>query len=129
MKLKKIIWILVVCVVLLFAFSFIGKYLIGGMIWEHKLQGTYTVYTVVEEQGVKENDSEGDSEFNNYLYKTTGVTEEGKEMQLEFYGTNGEEIKAGTYLKIAYDDDRGVVTWSFIDANDVPSALKEKLDK
>ena len=90
---------------------------------KNNLQGTYIVYTQITQQGSQKR---GNSTTDD-LYQSKGVSENGDILNLEFYGNNDRKIKTGTYLELAYDDDRGVVAWSEIDEDEIPSSLKNIL--
>lgn len=124
---KKIGIFTLVSIIIIIIFAILFKPLIGDMIRTYRLKNTYIVFTRVNEKGVRDNDN-SESEFNNYLYKSKGVTKDTKKVDLQYYGMDGKEFKIGTYLEIAYDDDRGVISWKIIEKKDIPVNIQPLLE-
>lgn len=125
MKLEKILPVLLLLILTGLALT-VSKAMIGDWIWDTKLKDTYTVYTRVVDEGIRKSPSQENAD-SDYRYQCNGITEKGEKIRLDFYGTDGEAIRQGTYLKIAYDDTRGVVSWDAISEKEIPEDLIQKI--
>lgn len=120
---KKWIMILGLTLVIIVGGFIIFQNTIRKSILDYKYKDSYCLYTKITDKGK----SEGNDEFKNYLYNTVGYDEKGNELKLSFYGIDGEELKPGTYLKVYYSDERGVISWESIDKMEIPKKIGDKL--
>lgn len=123
---KKMIIILGLVLVIAVGGFIIFQNTIRKTILDYKYKDSYCLYTKITGKGTRT--SEGNDEFNNYLYDTIGYDEKGNELKLSFYGMDGKELKIGTYLKVYYSDDREVISWKSIDKKEIPKKIVEKLE-
>jgi len=117
---KKFIIGLVVLIVLVF----------GGLkIFEVTNYGGTAYYTQIVNDGKKlnEKDDNGNA-FIDYQYNQKGYDESGNGIQLEFNGNKTRPLKRNAYLKLTYNDKKGVTSWEAVAKSDVPKAALEKLN-
>lgn len=126
-KMKKITMIAVISIIILFVALILVKPFIGDMIRAYKYRGAETMYTIIKNQGTKENTSDSEGGYQEYIYNTTGIKSDGTTLNLTFYGREGRAIPKGTFLKIDYSEERGVISWTIIDKSDVPKNLLSRL--
>ena len=115
---KKVLIGLVVLVVLVF----------GGLkIFEITNYGGTTYYTKITNTGqrVTNRDNEG-NKHTIYAYDLPGFDERGGLQQLKFNANRDRPLRKNAFLKVTYNDKKGVTSWESISRSQVPKAALAK---
>ena len=126
---KKNLNILAVIIIIVIAIVVFAKPLMLNVIKTSKYKNAETIYTRIENKGIKEKELTTQSESSDYLYSVNGIKSDGSIINLSFYGMDGKQIHVGSYLKLAYSDARGVISWEYVKRKDIPSDILNKIDK
>ncbi|UYN57870.1 YxeA family protein [Lacticaseibacillus chiayiensis] len=92
--------------------------------YQHFSYGGPSYYTRITETGKASNDSEGNKQ---YAYQLTGYDEKGQAKQLKFKVFRDRPLKMNAYLKMTYNEKRGITRWQGVPSKDVPKAARDKL--
>lgn len=117
---KKVLIGLVVLVVLVF----------GGLkIFEITNYGGTTYYTKITNTGqrVTDRDNAGNKHIS-YAYDLSGFDERGGLQQLKFNANRDRPLRKNAFLKVTYNDKKGVTSWESIPRSQVPKAALAKLE-
>ena len=117
---KKVLIGLVVLIVLVF----------GGLkIFEITNYGGTTYYTKITNTGqrVTDRDDEG-NKYIIYAYDLPGYDEKGGLQQLKFNANQDRPLRKNAYLKVTYNDKKGVTSWESVPRSEVPKAALSKLE-
>lgn len=118
---KKFIIGLVVLFVLVF----------GGLkIYEITNYGGTIYYTQIKNTGTKETrkDDSG-ADFTDYRYDQNAYDENGAVRKIEFYGNKSRPLKMRAYLKMTYNEKKGVTRWEAVNKSTVPKKALDKLNE
>lgn len=117
---RKLLIGLVVLVVLVF----------GGLkLFEITNYGGATYYTKVTTDGKKivDKDDQG-NKYTDYEYQLTGFDENGRAWALTFNGNKATPLKKNAYLKLTYNEKKGVTSWEAVSSVDVPKKALTELN-
>ncbi|MFK4899223.1 YxeA family protein [Lactococcus petauri] len=100
--------------------------LIGGTYTWYRIQTAGEIYYVqIKEDGQKKIERFNNGEqFENYYYNLTGYNDKGEAKKLNY--TAGHNLKHGAFLKITYNNKRGVINWEEIQKKDIPQNVLDK---
>ncbi|MEA0973136.1 YxeA family protein [Lacticaseibacillus paracasei] len=117
---KKVLIGLVVLIVLVF----------GGLkIFEITNYGGTTYYTKITNAGQQATDHDQDgNKYTIYAYDLPSYDEKGSLQQLKFNANQDRPLKMNAYLKVIYNDKKGVTDWQRVPRAEVPKAALAKLD-
>lgn len=98
----------------------------GGYAWYNTAYGGDSYYVHIQEDGVakKEKDDSG-QEFTRYYYTLTDYDEKGASKELEFTGSHN--LRQDAYLKVIYNDKKGVTSWEEVQKSDIPQKVLSKI--
>ncbi|MCI1986472.1 MAG: YxeA family protein [Lactobacillus sp.] len=116
---KRFLIGLVVLVVLIF----------GGLkLYEITNYGGTTYYTQITTNGTKiaPHDDKGNV-YVDYRYEQKGYDENGRVQALTFNANKSRPLRRQAYLKLTYNDKKGVTSWEAVSASDVPKKALAKL--
>lgn len=89
--------------------------------------GGTTYYTQVTTNGEKitQKDTNGNAHVD-YQYELPGFDENGQKQVLTFNANKNRPLRKNAYLKVTYNDKKGVTSWEAVTTSDVPApALKQ----
>jgi len=117
--LKKLLLGVVLFVVLAF----------GGLkITEKIVQGGDDYYVEVTNKGNKKEEKDGNGKVVlSYDYALEGFDKTGKEKEMKFTAYKNRPLIQGAYLKVTWNQKRGVTSYEQVKESDVPAKAKEKL--
>lgn len=116
---KKLLIGLVLTVVLIF----------GGLkIAETVVMGGTDYYVQITDDGTKtiEQDDSGNS-MTKYKYQLTGYDKEGNAKVLDFSAFKDRPLKRDAYLKLTWNQKKGVTSYEEVQKNDLPQKAEKKL--
>ena len=98
----------------------------GGYTWYHTAYGGDSYYVHIQEDGIakKEKDDSG-QEFTRYYYTLTGYYEKGEAKEMEFTGSHN--LRHDAYLRLVYNDKKGVTSWEEVQKQDIPQKVQNKI--
>ncbi|MFD1483672.1 YxeA family protein [Lacticaseibacillus baoqingensis] len=90
--------------------------------------GGTTYYTKITTTGTKiaPHDANGNVHLD-YRYEQTGYDENGRAQSLTFNANKARPLRQQAYLKLTYNDKKGVTSWEAVSATDVPKKALTKL--
>ncbi|MFD1429476.1 MULTISPECIES: YxeA family protein [Lacticaseibacillus] len=118
---KKFLIGLVVLVVLVF----------GGLkLYSVTNYGGTSYYTQITTDGKKitQKDDNG-ATYTDYEYTLVGYDENGAPRTLNFNANKARPLKKNAYLKLVYNEKKGVTSWEAVDDVDVPKQAMTKLEQ
>lgn len=101
----------------------------GGLkITEKIVQGGDDYYVEVTNKGNKkeERDDSGRTVLS-YDYDLAGFDKAGKEKEMKFTAYKDRPLIQGAYLKVTWNQNRGVTSYEQVKESDIPEKAKEKL--
>lgn len=106
---------------------------VGGFMLYKSYSGS-DLYTVVAKEGTKENVSTRDGGgYVDYKNNLKAYDADGNEKDVEFYGAGGDRqdrpLKVGAFLKLSYNDGKGVLSWEEISKDNIPEKALAQLEK
>lgn len=113
-------WLIGLCMIVLLAF---GGYKLVQLVYFND----ENYYVQVTTDGKKETFSESGAALVGYHYSLTGYSDKGMAKKLSFSTVEEHPLRKLAYLKINYNDKKGVTSYQEIKAKDLPSKAKEKL--
>ncbi|MFD1393271.1 YxeA family protein [Lacticaseibacillus jixianensis] len=115
---------LLIAVVVLVALAFGGMKLI-----EVTAYGGATYYTKVTTDGARitQHDRQGHT-YVDYRYRLTGYDEQGQGRALTFNANKARPLTMGAYLKLTYNQKKGVTRWAAVDQAAVPQKARTQLN-
>lgn len=118
---KKLAIVLGVLAVLLF----------GGMTVAQKvIMGGESYYVQVTNEGQREETKDDNgSTMVEYKYTLPGYDEDGKQKDLEFSAFKDRPLRTEAYLKITWNEKKGVTSWEEVKKTDVPKKAMKQLEK
>lgn len=98
----------------------------GGYACYHTAYGGDSYYVHIQEDGVakKEKDDSG-QEFTRYYYTLTGYDEKGEAKEMNFTGDHN--LRHDAYLRLVYNDKKGVTSWEEVQKQDIPQKALNKI--
>ena len=117
---KFILTILTVAVVLVGGFVIAEKWVKGG--------AKYYVQITDKGERVEEKTASGGL-FVNYRYHVNGYDEKGKTKELTFDSVEARPLKLQAYLKVTWNQKKGVTGWEEVKKDQVPQKALSKLEK
>ncbi len=91
--------------------------------------GGTTYYTKITNAGQQATDHDQDgNKYTIYAYDLPGYDEKGSLQQLKFNANQDRPLKMNAYLKVIYNDKKGVTDWQRVPRAEVPKAALAKLD-
>lgn len=118
---KKLLIGLVLTVVLIF----------GGLkIADTVVMGGTDYYVQITNDGTKnlEQDNSGNT-ITRYSYQLTGFDKEGNQKVLDFSAFKDRPLKRDAYLKLTWNQKKGVTSYEEVQKNDLPQKAAAKLNK
>ncbi|WEV44841.1 YxeA family protein [Streptococcaceae bacterium ESL0687] len=113
---KKFIASLVVVFALIFA---------GGYAWYQASYGGQTYYVQVQGEGERKTDTDSQGKvYGSYEYTLEGKDKSGNSKSLTFENGQDKPMKQNAWLKVTYNKDKGVTSWTEVSLNDVPEKAK-----
>lgn len=102
--------------------------IIGGIYYFKNYTGQelYTKIGTVNEE-LKLKDDKGKSVLD-YRYKLKAANKKGEITTIEFTGSIGRPLREGAYLKVKYNNKKGVLSWEEIDESAVPEKALTKIE-
>jgi len=118
--LKKVLLAIVLMVVLAF----------GGLrIADAIVMSGEDYYLQITDTGEKKAEkSDSGERMVSYDYTLTGFDKNGQEKEMSFTAFKDRPLIQGAYLKVTWNKKRGVTSYEQIQANEIPTQAKEKLD-
>lgn len=106
-------------------------FVIGGLrIADKMIMGGDSYYVQITNDGEKEADKDGRDEVTiKYKYTLSGYDKSGSEKTLKFYGQQPRPLRKGAYLKVTWNERKGVTSYEEVKQKDLPKLAKEKLIK
>lgn len=101
----------------------------GGLKATEKIvQGGNDYYVRITDKGnkVKDKDDDGRTMIS-YDYKLAGFDRTGQEKEMKFTSYKDRPLIQGAYLKVTWNQKRGVTSYEQVKENDIPAKAKEKL--
>ncbi|WP_125706351.1 YxeA family protein [Lacticaseibacillus daqingensis] len=116
---KKLLIGLVITVVVVF----------GGLkLYRVMNYGGTSYYTRITTDGQKVTQRADDGVvWRDYRYVQAGYDENGKAKQLNFTGNKTRPLRRGAYLKVVYNQKKGVTGWTAVPASEVPAKALTQL--
>lgn len=108
-----------------------GIFVIGGLKFAEKMiMGGENYYVQITTDGEKE-EAKGDrNEVTiQYQYTLPGYDKNGSEKTLIFNGQQPRPLRKGAYLKVTWNEHKGVTSYEEVKQKDIPKLAKEKLSK
>lgn len=101
----------------------------GGLkITEKIVQGGDDYYVKITDKGNKNTDRTDDGEpIISYDYALTGVDKSGQKKKMHFTAYKNRPLIQRAYLKVTWNQKKGVTSYKQIKENDIPTKAKEKL--
>ena len=118
---KKILTVIVIAIIIA-----VPAYLYN------KFQGGTYYYTQITKEPTKVEDSlddRGIKQGSVYTYNLASYDNKGTEKDIQFDAYKDKPLKQNAYLKIKVNDIKGVLTWSEVQKNDIPTDALSKLNK
>ncbi|WP_423364420.1 YxeA family protein [Mycoplasma sp. P36-A1] len=87
-------------------------------------------YTQITTDGEKKSEKIDDgSTVVTFSYSLPSYDEKGNMKVMNFNGTNseGKQLRKDAYLKLEYNDDKGVISWEEVQFDQIPTIVQEKL--
>lgn len=102
----------------------------GFKIADTVIMGGTDYYVQITTDGTKktEEDNSGNT-FVDYAYKLTGYDQDGNQKTLDFDGNKDRPLRKNAYLKLTWNEKKGVTSYEEVQAKDIPTDAKSKLDK
>ncbi|MFK4900123.1 YxeA family protein [Lactococcus petauri] len=97
----------------------------GGYAWYNSEYGGTEYYVKIHEDGEKLTIKGSGNPWHGFEYKKMGYTELGSERKLDFLTFHN--LKHEAYLKVIYNDKKGVTSWEEVQQKDVPEKALSKI--
>lgn len=116
---KKIIFGMLTLIVIIAA---------GGYTWYQMSYGGVSYYMQVTQDGKKtEIRDDAGKAFENYIYHEKAYESSGKEKSIEF--TADHNLRHKAYIKLTYNNAKGVTNWEEVEKTKIPEKALEKLNQ
>lgn len=100
----------------------------AGYVWYQSSYGGQSYYVKIVEDGEKEDiKSDTGEKFALYHYKQTAYNENGKSKVIKY--TADHNLRHDAYLKLTYNNVKGVTNWQEVKSKDLPQKAAEQLVK
>lgn len=108
-------------IVLIIAVILVG----GGYLYYRTNYATQDYYTQITETGkeVVNKDQNGKT-YIDYRYNQMAYNTKNEAKKLTFTGNKERPLRQGAYLKLAYNEKKGVISWEEVSKKDLPVKLK-----
>lgn len=101
----------------------------GFKIFEHVYYGGGTYYTQITTDGEKiaQKDDKGNT-YDDYRYELPGYDKNGEKQDLDFNANRATPLRKNAYLKVTYNQKKGVTQWEAVAKQDVPDKALNQLN-
>ncbi len=108
---------------------FIAVIAFGGLkITEKIVLSGDDYYVKITDEGDKKGDTDDDGQtVLSYDYDLIGFDKAGQEKEMKFTAYKDRPLIQGAYLKVIWNQNRGVTSYEQVKENDIPAKAKEKL--
>lgn len=108
--------------------ALVGIVFVGLKAADYFVMGGESYYVQITTDGQQEESADNQGEtVMKYNYSLPGYDKDGKEKEMEFSAFKDRPLKRDAYLKITWNESKGVTSYEEVTKDEIPQAAKEKL--